>query len=503
MKLNVLHVDDSALELARVGLALQECDLGIEFVLRGVRSIADGLSAIEEGFFPDCVILDIVMDQQSHAGLTGLRELRRMGFTGSVIMMSNVTDPQLTLACMRAGASDFISKGFDDFELPLRIGKACGILDKIGLASKDALPHRIGGKSIADVYALIPDLVKSQVRAVLVTGETGTGKEVVADGFKAAIPKEMPFVPVNCAAIKEDLLESELFGHQKGSFTGANQQHRGLFSVADGGWIFLDEVARLSPTCQAALLRVLECGELRSVGSNKIEKVAVRVLAATNENLDAMAAEGKFRMDLLLRLSGYRIRLQPLRERVGEIPEIIDALLSRMSETSSLGEPYQLTPALRGLLLNHSWQEGNVRELWQALQSLTVSARSHILGPDCVPAELMEKLILDAPAVKGPDSIPTMAGGAVKTAARSWQFPLSLYSLEDDLFLELLLAYKAHLAGQRMSQRKVSAEFGISRKALQGYLARLQAKNLLPMEFVSLMAATEGAVGSLAMESNA
>jgi len=219
---------------------------------------------------------------------------------------------------------------------------------------------------------------------VLITGESGTGKELVARGIHALSRRsEGPFIPLNCGAIPKDLLESELFGHEKGAFTGAVGARHGMFQVARGGTVFLDEVAEMSPPLQVKLLRVLQEHEIRPVGSERMIKIDVRVLAASNKEMFDEVSQGRFREDLFYRLQVVPIRLPPLRERRSDIPLLIDHFLDKMNARRTQG-PVRLSEAARVLLWEYDWP-GNVRELENLIERLLILADSDTIDVDLLP----------------------------------------------------------------------------------------------------------------------
>src|SRR5439155_4341826 len=252
-------------------------------------------------------------------------------------------------------------------------------LDRYAAAFDKALAHRHRGygeligrsKPMEDLYRSLERVARSPY-PVLIVGESGTGKELVA----RALHRAGPFVAANCAVFPEHLIDSELFGHAKGAFTGAERDHAGLFEQAHGGMLFLDEVACLSSAAQESLLRVLETGEVRRLGGSKTEKVDVRVVAATNEDLER--AEG-FRRDLFYRLNVLRLDLPPLRDRREDIPLLAERWLDRIAKETGRGR-YQLSKAALAALLEHSWP-GNVRELLNALRRAASLSESDLLEP--------------------------------------------------------------------------------------------------------------------------
>src|SRR5438874_853686 len=220
--------------------------------------------------------------------------------------------------------------------------------------------------AMAPVQRLIDQIAPTEAR-ILITGETGTGKEVVARSlFQRSKRADMPFVPVNCGALHQNMAESDLFGHKKGSFTGADRDRKGLFEVANGGTLFLDELGELDKNVQVKLLRFLESGEIRPVGANEPSFADVRVICATNRDLRQMIVEGTFREDLMYRLNNFHIHLPPLRDRRPDIPDLARHLLARAAKKPVEVVAPLLTPETLQVVLNHHWK-GNVRELANAM----------------------------------------------------------------------------------------------------------------------------------------
>jgi transcriptional regulator with PAS, ATPase and Fis domain len=236
------------------------------------------------------------------------------------------------------------------------------------------------------VRELIPRVAGSSA-SVLITGESGVGKEVVARAIHAASPRvQAPFLPVNCAAIPETLLESELFGHVRGAFTGASSERRGLFAEAHGGTVFLDEVAEMSPALQAKLLRVLQDGEVRPVGQSRPVNVDVRIIAATNREPEEEVEEGRLREDLYYRLNVFHIDLPPLRERREDILPLAEELMARAASEQGT-EPPALSPEARRLFLEYPWP-GNVRELDNVMRHALALASGKLVGVEDLPPRL-------------------------------------------------------------------------------------------------------------------
>jgi two-component system response regulator PilR (NtrC family) len=294
---------------------------------------------------------------------------------------------------MKQGAFDYITKPFRNEEIRLIVKNALERreLRQENLALKEELGKRysfeglIGkSKAMQDVITLIRKVAASPVK-ILITGESGTGKELVARAIHyQSERREQPFVPINCGAIPENLLESELFGHEKGSFTGAVKQKDGLFETAGGGTIFLDEIGELPQLMQVKLLRVLQENEFRRVGGTKPIKVDVRVIAATNRRLEEAVADGSFREDLYYRFNVIRIDLPPLRSRREDIPLMIDWFWERFTGHQGV----QVDEAAMRRLIDYHWP-GNVRELENVVERATVLGHEGKITLDCLPPNLL------------------------------------------------------------------------------------------------------------------
>jgi DNA-binding NtrC family response regulator len=244
-----------------------------------------------------------------------------------------------------------------------------------------------GGPAFEDLRKLLAKVAPSD-STVLVRGETGTGKELVARGIHRLSPRrDRPFVVVDCAALHENLLQSELFGHEQGAFTGAARRKHGLFEAADGGTIFLDEIGDVSPAAQAGLLRVLETSSFRHLGGTQEVRVDVRLVAATNRALERLMAEGKFRQDLFFRLSAIHIEIPPLRQRRNDIPVLVEHFVAQ--HNARHGTRKGISPAAIEVLLRYDWP-GNVRELRHAVERALVVADGDLIRPRDLPAELRQ-----------------------------------------------------------------------------------------------------------------
>jgi len=333
---------------------------------------------------PDIVLTDVRMPGMD--GLELLRLLRDRAPSVDVILMTAFDDMPTVVAGMREGARDFLVKPLDLHDLRRVIGEAFEDRRTRERARRTAEDQAFGYRldelvghdpRMIDIYKLVGQLAANRAN-VLIRGETGTGKEVIARAIHFNSPDTAePFIPVNCTAFAPTLLESELFGHVRGAFTGAISDHRGRFALAGKGTIFLDEVGDTSPQFQSKLLRVLEDHEFYPVGGEKPERTEARVVAATHRNLEKMIPEGRFREDLYYRLRVVEVTVPPLRERMGDIPSLAEHLVRRAAETLHRGPPV-LSPEASAALLGHTWP-GNVRELENCLTRAVVVSTGDVI----------------------------------------------------------------------------------------------------------------------------
>ncbi|MBI3609050.1 MAG: sigma-54-dependent Fis family transcriptional regulator [Nitrospirae bacterium] len=349
----------------------------------------EAVNRIREGSL-DLVITDVKMPKAD--GMTVLKECRAALPRTPVIVMTAFGTIENAVETMRHGAFDYIVKPFSISEIELKAQRAFeqGRLVSENEYLKEALSHQVGhivghGEKMQHVYRLIRK-VAIGTPPVFILGESGTGKELVArEIHRQSARATHPFIAVNCAALSEGLLESELFGHERGAFTGALFQKKGRFELADGGTLFLDEVAELSPPLQVKLLRALQEKAFERVGGTKTITTDVRILAATNRDVRREVAERRFREDLFFRLNVVSITLPPLRERPEDIPELVDYFLSKYSAT--MHKPVSLAPDVLTCLTAYSWP-GNVRELENLIERLIVLADGDRVDCTDLPPEI-------------------------------------------------------------------------------------------------------------------
>ncbi|HME69942.1 MAG TPA: sigma-54 dependent transcriptional regulator [Myxococcota bacterium] len=375
MSARILVVEDErAIQLALSGLLRRE---GYEVAVADSAEAA--LAQLREDP-ADLVLTDLALGQ-GLSGMDVLRQVKASRPETAVVMITAHGSEKVAVQAMKAGAQDYVPKPFDNDEIRIVVQRALEhtrlerehrmLLERIDRELR--FENLVGsGPAMRRVFEMIEKVAETDL-TVLVRGESGTGKELVAQALHQRSPRRgRPFVAVNCAAISRELVESELFGHEKGAFTGADARRIGRFEAADGGTIFLDEIGDMAPETQAKVLRVLEERSLERVGSTKPVAVDVRVIAATHRDLEAEVRRSRFREDLYYRLKVVQIPVPPLRERREDVPALVDRFLSQLAER--LGrEPRRLSAGALSALAGYAWP-GNVRELRNVVEQAAVLA---------------------------------------------------------------------------------------------------------------------------------
>ena len=390
MTAHILVVDDEQSIQEFLRLLLEESG----FRVTTAGSVEDGREQFQGDSF-DLVLCDIIMPDGN--GLDLLQEIKQQDARTSVIMMTAYTSTKTAIEAMKRGAYDYISKPFDVEELKVVVQKA---LEKTELVDENIFLRReleekyrfsnIIGRSrpMQEIFALI-ERVSRTSSTVLVEGESGTGKELIARAIHYESPRATHrFLSVNCGALPEDLLESELFGHERGSFTGAVKEKKGLFREAHRGTLFLDEISEMSPSMQVKLLRALQEKKVRRVGGNEEEAVDVRIIAATNRDLKEQTETGQFREDLFYRINVIPIRLPPLRRRREDIPLLVDFFIKKYSEGMGI-DPKKISVEAMRTLEGYHWP-GNVRELENVIERALALSTSEAMTSDDLPTQLMQ-----------------------------------------------------------------------------------------------------------------
>jgi two-component system, NtrC family, nitrogen regulation response regulator NtrX len=427
----VLLVDDEANIRRMLGALLRSEGFSVTEAPNGNSALL-----LMEQMDPDVVLLDLLMPPGPD-GLQTLAQLRDQGQTAPVIMMSGKAQLTDAVRAVKLGAFQFLEKPLSP-EAVLVTLRAALELNRTR-AENRALHEELGrrdtligqGPAMQQVRALIDRVAPTEAR-VLITGESGTGKELVAAAIHSASRRRgRPFVTVNCAAIPRDLVESEMFGHERGAFTGATERRLGRFELADSGTLFLDEVGDLSQEAQAKLLRTLETGELQRIGAEASTRIDARVVAATNRHLENAVSTGAFREDLFFRLNVFPIELPPLRRRMEDLPALVTHLAERVRRRHEM----TFTPAALEALASYSWP-GNVRELANLVERLSI-----LCGP-----------VIDAADVRG-----VLPGGTPpnRSAQLSGQAERSLTDALDEYERELLCAALAQAQGNMAEAARI------------------------------------------------
>ncbi len=383
----ILVVDDEKNYLVVLDALLSEAGYDVLTAAGGARALA-----VLEEEEPDLMITDMRMPRLS--GLELMAQVKQMHPDLPVIVMTAFGTVENAVEAMKLGAVDYIMKPFENQELLLTVEKALKLRRLVAqnrLLKEDASRGRGFGSIVGDsrpmrqVFELVEKVAATKA-TVLITGESGTGKELIARAIHQRSPRaEEPFVPVNCMALSETLLESELFGHEKGAFTGAVGRRKGRFELADKGTLFLDEVGEIAPSLQVKLLRVLQERTFERVGGNQPLSVDVRIVAATNRDLARAVASGQFREDLFYRLNVVRLELPPLRERKEDLPALVAHFVRRYAAEVGRTAP-GVSPEAMQVIYDYAWP-GNVRELENALERAVIMAGAEI-RPHDLPLEV-------------------------------------------------------------------------------------------------------------------
>jgi len=336
------------------------------------------------------ILLDICMPVKS--GLDLLKDLRKKNIDTPVIMVTATKTLKTAITAMKYGASDYITKPYDVEEIRILVRENIQETpSKIETISTTFNVKNIIGynTTLKDIFKLVNKLATTD-STVLILGESGTGKEVIANAIhRTSQRKNKNFIPIHLSAISENLIESELFGHSKGSFTGADRDRIGAFELGNEGTIFLDEIGEIKESVQIKLLRVLQEKEFKSVGDNKIKKTDVRVIAATNKDLYKLVEEGRFRADLYYRLNVVPINLPLLKERIKDIPELTDFLSAKICTRIHINT-IKIDPQVINAFIKYSWP-GNIRELENTLEHMIILAENNLLTKDLLPFNIIKE----------------------------------------------------------------------------------------------------------------
>ncbi len=422
-----------------------------------------GIDYIKNSSF-DIILTDLIMPGIS--GIEILKEISTLNIKTPVLVITAFGTVQTAVEAMKLGAFEYVTKPFNLDEIMIVINKALNLskLQKENLMLKMQLMKKYKFEGIVGdspsmqvVYRLIEQIADTD-STVMILGDSGTGKELIAKTIHYNSSRSQgPFVPLNCAAIPRDLLESELFGHEKGAFTGAINTRIGRFELAQNGTIFLDEVGELDPSLQVKLLRVLQEREFERVGGMKTVKVDVRVLAATNKNLEKLTQEGKFREDLYYRLNVIPLHLPPLRSRPEDIPLLVDHFITEFSKKRKRN-PFVFSGDAMKCLLSYHWP-GNVRELENLIERLTILVRNDTIQV----TDLPEKFYACMPVQSGQDPAPSVSVATSRPAADIPETGVDLGSLVSNLEKDLILKALSKSGGVKS---KAAQFLGLNRTTL-------------------------------------
>jgi len=410
---------------------------------------------------PDLLLLDLVMPDED--GLSLMRWLRENGHEMPVLIVSALDTAKSALEAVRAGAADYITKGFDIDELRARAANLLRLseLDRENrklrreLVAEGQFGRMIGKSAAMRRIFEMAERVAASDATVLILGESGTGKDLLAQEIHARSSRAMrAFVAVNCAALPENLIESELFGHERGAFTGAMQLRKGKFELAHGGTIFLDEIGDMNSVTQAKVLRAIENRTIERLGGTHMIEVDVRIISATHRDLREEIDAGRFREDLFYRLRVVTLEMPTLRERKDDLPLLTEVFLQQLGERH--GRRVRITPEAMQELLRHDWP-GNVRELRNVLERTVVMSVGDAITPRELPAEVFQ------------------AGGTARMGAANGAAPEFLNELD---FREAkrkfeIEFFKRKLERHRWNVSKTAAEAGLHRQSLQDKLREL------------------------------
>ncbi|HWL08827.1 MAG TPA: sigma-54 dependent transcriptional regulator [Planctomicrobium sp.] len=466
----LLVIDDER----NVSFSIADVFTDSEIEVRSVVNGEQGLQLVNE-WAPDVILLDLRLGQES--GLEVFHQIRQIDAKALVIFMTGFGTSEVAIEAMKHGAFDYIVKPLDVNHLRELVRQGCQIRRLVQVPAfvaeaeyPETRPQQIigNGKSMREVCKSIGRIAPQSVN-VLILGESGTGKELVARAiYHHSRRSSQPFLAINCAAIPDSLLESELFGHEKGAFTGATQRRIGKFEQCHGGTLLLDEIGDMPPATQAKMLRLLQEGTFERVGGNETLHCDVRIIAATNQDLDARIQNNSFRRDLFYRLCGVSIMLPPLRDRREDIPQLAHHFLFQYG--AEIGSSVQtISPEALELLTNYSWP-GNIRELQNVIRSALIASTGMVLLPSFLPVDILSE----------ENSLPDEPLTDVAEDVASWQSMPHLLDRwltegEHDLYRRALEKFDRFVIGRVMrftsgNQLRASELLGLSRVTIRNRL---------------------------------
>ncbi len=424
--LQVLVVDDEpAIRQLLSGLLSRN-----GYTVETAATAEEAAAKLAKGEF-DAALCDIQLPGMS--GIELLKRTRRAGTDTTFIMVTAFASMDTAIESLKAGAADYIIKPVRNEEILHRLSQIEAMrelrnenraLRNFMMSGRDEW-FRFTSPAMLETERMVSKVAPTD-STVLITGESGTGKSLIARQIHELSPRrDAPFIPVNCSAIPENLLESEFFGHTKGAFTSADRARKGLFLQADRGTIFLDEIGELPLAMQTKLLHVIEDKEVRPIGGEVVRRVDVRIVAATNRNLQDMVASGRFREDLYYRLGVFLIRVPPLRERREDLKDLIAFLLRRLAGNGGEARAVQVDPVAEEMLLTYAWP-GNVRELDNVLSRAYILADGGTVMPGDLPPEVAR-----APSSDSGPGTPVAEGGPLRTQLRRFELEVIHRTLKE------------------------------------------------------------------------
>jgi DNA-binding NtrC family response regulator len=446
---SVLVVDDEQPMRERLRISLEQFGYRVDTA----QSVDQALDLIPK-LLPDVVVSDVFMPRRN--GMELLAALKAEYPSIPIIMMTGHASIESAVAAMRSGASDYLTKPWNDGELQIAVERTLEHrrLDEEVNRLRGELSRTYGfenivtkNKKMLEIFSLVRRIAETD-STVLIEGETGTGKELISQAIHYhSTRRNKAFHRVNCAAFAETLLESELFGHEKGAFTGADRRRRGIFELADGGTLMLDELENISPAMQTKVLRALEQGEFQRVGGSEVIKVHVRVIGTSNRPLADLVEEGKFREDLYYRIRVIPIYLPPLRERPEDIPLLVGHFLESSAGKANLAHAPKMDVDAVRRLTEYAWP-GNVRELRNLVERLVVTTQGPRIGLDDLPPELRAQPVRRMALAT--DDLSAPLGEVVHRAVEE---------VERQYIARILEHYRGHVT-------RAAAHLGISRRTL-------------------------------------
>jgi DNA-binding NtrC family response regulator len=476
MTITIIHLDDEIQVLDRFKEILSQDLFGQKIKLKQFDNEAALKKALKKTVNVDAFLLDVHLKPQKSEGIHLAALCRKLFPNTAILMCSASKDLKNVRGSLQMGADDFIDKDAMPAEITRYIEKAIKL--KQQESKNEIIKTSEVGSTMAAISFRIPQIVESAVNCVYIQGESGTGKEVITAMFEKALPAGTPFIKLNCGTIPKNLIASELFGHEKGAFTGATSDKSGLIEAGHRGWIFLDEVATLPADAQVALLRAIENQSIRRLGSTKEKSVIFRVISATNEPIAELVDQGKFRKDLWQRLRETQIDLPPLRARKSEIPELVRHFCESMR-----GGPYNLAPTVLEALCEYSWRDGNIRELRNCLRAMTEKSIDRTLTPKSIPDHIWQ-------GIENP--MPTNNHGYTTNELSNyvsiqWKSPKrpDFEMLTDILFLEII-KLEFNKSG-RMSMRGAAKSIGIPKSSIAAKVRQIIEKKVISKKDLNVM----------------